>query len=58
VVKEYLEVHPQRAEAVIKLVHSGQQRGFEEWERRRKIIERGAKAGCNQALAAQYIANW
>jgi hypothetical protein len=45
VVREYLEAHPQHTEAVIQLFRVAQQRGFGDWERLRKIVERGRKAG-------------
>jgi hypothetical protein len=44
VVREYLEVHPQQTEAIIKLFRAAQQSGFKDWERLRKIIEQGRKA--------------
>ena len=43
VVREYVEAYPQQTEAVIKLFRAAQQRGFEDWEQLRKLIERGAK---------------
>jgi transcriptional regulator with XRE-family HTH domain len=43
VVQEYLEAYPQHAGALIKLFRAAQQRGFEDWEQLRKLIERGAK---------------
>jgi len=43
VVREYVEAYPQQTEAVIKLFRAARQRGFEDWEQLRKLIERGAK---------------
>ena len=41
VMREYLEEHPTQAEEVIQLFRAAQKRGFEDWQRLRKIIERG-----------------
>jgi hypothetical protein len=41
VVREYVAAHPEHAEAVIRLFRAAQQRGFEEWERLRHVIEKG-----------------
>ena len=41
VMREYLEEHPTQAEEVIQLFRAAQRRGFEDWQRLRKIIERG-----------------
>lgn len=44
VVQEYLEAHPHQVEPVIRLFRAAQQRGFEDWERLRQIIEKDRKA--------------
>ena len=44
VVHEYVTSHPEQTEAVIRLFRAAQQRGFEEWERLREIVERKGKA--------------
>ena len=41
VVREYLEAHPQHAEAVIKLFRAAQLREFHDWHVLRQRIERG-----------------
>jgi hypothetical protein len=45
VVREYLALHPEQAEAVIQLFRAAQRRGFEDWERLRDIIEKKANRG-------------
>jgi transcriptional regulator with XRE-family HTH domain len=45
VVREYLEVHPQHTEAVIKLFRTAQQRGFREWDHLCQHVERGRQGG-------------
>ncbi len=44
VVREYLASHPQQTEAVIRLFRAAQQRGFQDWNQLREIIERKRKA--------------
>ena len=41
VMREYLDDHPTHAEEVIQLFRAAQQRGFQDWQRLRKIVERG-----------------
>lgn len=43
-VREYVASHPEQAEAVIRLFRAAQQRGFEDWNQLREIIERKRKA--------------
>jgi hypothetical protein len=43
VVRAYLELHPQQTRAVIQLFRTAQQRGFDDWERLREIIEKARK---------------
>jgi transcriptional regulator with XRE-family HTH domain len=45
VVREYLELHPQQAKAIIQLFRTAQQRGFDDWERLREIVEKRRKRG-------------
>ena len=45
VVREYVASHPEQTEAVIRLFRAAQQRGFDEWEQLREIIEKTAKRG-------------
>jgi transcriptional regulator with XRE-family HTH domain len=45
VVREYLEMHPQQTGAVIQLFRTAQQRGFDDWERLREIIEKARRQG-------------
>jgi transcriptional regulator with XRE-family HTH domain len=45
VVREYVALHPEHTEAVIRLFRAAQQRGFEEWGQLREIIEKTAKRG-------------
>ena len=45
VVREYLELHPQQAKAIIQLFRTAQQRRFDDWERLREIVEKGKKRG-------------
>jgi transcriptional regulator with XRE-family HTH domain len=44
VVREYVALHPEHTEAVIRLFRAAQQHGFEDWERLRAIVERKGKA--------------
>lgn len=43
VVREYLKEYPQEQEDVIQLFRAAQKRGFEDWERLRKIVEKSKK---------------
>jgi transcriptional regulator with XRE-family HTH domain len=43
VVREYLEVHPQQTEAIIKLFRAAQRSGFEDWNQLREIIAQRSK---------------
>jgi transcriptional regulator with XRE-family HTH domain len=43
VVREYVASHPEQTEAVIRLFRAAQQRGFEDWNKLREIIERKRK---------------
>jgi hypothetical protein len=45
VVREYLEAYPQHTTAVIQLFRAAQEQGFEEWDRLRRTITNGVKAG-------------
>jgi len=44
VVREYLALHPEHAEGIIRLFRAAQGRGFEEWERLREIVEQKANS--------------
>ena len=44
VVREYLALHPEQTEAVIRLFRAAQQHGFEDWHQLREIVERKGKA--------------
>jgi transcriptional regulator with XRE-family HTH domain len=43
VMREYLKDHPQQEEEVIQLFRAAQSRGFEDWQRLRKIVEQKRK---------------
>jgi transcriptional regulator with XRE-family HTH domain len=43
VVREYFEEYPEQEEAVMRLFRVAEARGFTDWARLRKIIERGGK---------------
>ena len=43
VMREYLKEHPQQQGELIQLLRAAQKRGFEDWERLRKIVEKRKK---------------
>jgi transcriptional regulator with XRE-family HTH domain len=43
VVREYFEAYPQQEEAVMQLFRTAEAKGFTDWEKLRKIIERNRK---------------
>ena len=45
VMREYLKEHPQQQREIIQLFRTAQKRGFEDWERLRKIVEKSKKDG-------------
>jgi hypothetical protein len=44
VMREYLKEHPQQQGEIIQLFRAAQKQGFEDWERLRKIVEKGNRS--------------
>jgi len=44
VMREYLKEHPQQQGEIIQLFRTAQKQGFEDWERLRKIVEKGNRS--------------